>query len=323
MKIVSVVAFLVVLAASSWWLIEEQPSPHGLAETSVKVAVSLTPLSTPFFIAQEQGFFAKHGLDVEIMPCKGGVKCAHLLQEDKVDYATASETVALFNRYHHSNVSILSSFVRSSNDLKLLALEANNISKLSDLAGKKVGIVKSSSSEFYFDLLLITHALQDLQVERVYIQPDELVAALLSYQVDAISIWEPYGYRATLVSASPLINLGTEGVYQLSFNLLSKSVRGGDRKEQDRLLLLALSDAIEWIEANPDDSIDLISQELGILPQQVNWAWNDYVFELTNDYSLLSNLQLQARWASERNILEGDPVDVRALVDYQLLGTVD
>ncbi|KJY82724.1 ABC transporter substrate-binding protein [Vibrio galatheae] len=314
MKVVVALAVFSIAVVGGWWYLASGALTAEPASTNIKIAVSLTPLSTPLFVAQQQGIFAKHGLDVEIVPCHGGVKCAELLQTDAVDYATASETVALFNSYHHSNVSILSSFVRSSNDLKLLALEPNDVDRVADLSGKKVGIVKSSASEFYFDLLLISNALQGLDVERVYLQPEELVNALLSYQVDAISVWEPYGYKASLSSTSTVINLGTEGIYQLSFNLLTKMPRLIPIK-QEQALLAALSDSIRWIESHPVESISLISQELGVRPQQVNWVWNDYVFELSKDYSLLSNLQLQARWASERNILKGEPIDVRTLVE--------
>ncbi len=283
---------------------------------AVKIGVSLTPLSTPFFVAEQQGFFSKQGVIVELVPCKGGVHCAKLLQEGVVDYATASGTVALFNSYHHNNIALLASFVTSSNDLKLLSLESTNITDIADLEGKKVGIVKSSASEFYFDLLLISNALQDMHIERVYLKPDEMVPALLSYQVESISIWEPYGYRASLEATTQVIDIGTEGIYQLSFNLLAKTTRG-ETSDIDQSLLSALFNAVDWIGSHSIQSIELISEELQIKPQQVKWSWDDYVFNLANDYSLLSNLQLQAHWASERNVLEGEPLDVRAIIDNQ------
>ncbi len=322
MKVSVALVFVLSLAVLGWWSGQQSEIPSIIHQEPIKIGVSLTPLSTPFYVAQKQSLFTKHGLNVEIVPCKGGVQCATLLQAGSVDYATASGTVALFNSYHHNNISLLASFVTSSNDLKLLTLESSGITDITDLEHKKVGIVKSSSSEFYFDLLLISNALQDMDVERVYLKPEDTVSAMLSYQVDAISIWEPHGYRAGVESVAPVVDLGTEGIYQLSFNLLTKSTRT-KQEAVDKALLLAISEAIDWVGDHSSESIELISQELKIRPQQVKWTWDDYVFRLANDYSLLSNLQLQAHWASERSILEGEPLDVRAIIDDTSLDEIN
>lgn len=311
-KIVAVVA-LVLIIGLGWFSVNKPVTSPVVDVEKVKVSVSLTPLSTPFFVAQQQGFYAKQGLNVEVVPCRGGVHCAELLQEGAVEYATTSGTVALFNSYYHDNIALLASFVKSSNDLKLLTLAPNQITSIHDLENKRIGIIKASASEYYFDFLLISNALQDLQVERVYLKPDDMVNALLSDQVDAISIWEPYGYRASQLTSLPIINLGTEGIFQLTFNLVTTSPVDA-LNARDKAMLLAIEEAITWIEEHPVDSIALISEQLNIKPEQVEWSWNDYIFSLTNDYILLSNLQMQARWASERDILRGEPVDVRAMV---------
>ncbi len=308
--IVAVIATLI----CGWSSFGVSRTPQTGHIPKVKIAVSLTPLSTPLFIAERLGFFVDNGIDVELIPCEGGVNCANLLQNNTVDYATASGTVALFNQHQHNNILILASFVTSSNDIKLLTLDQLKINSLQDLSGKKVGIIKSSASELYFDFLLISNALQELDVERVYLQPHEMVSALLSFQVDAISVWEPYGYKASLLSTTPVIDLGLKGIYQLSFNLLAKSPRT-ILSSTDKEILSAIYQATQWIENHPSESISLISNELGVNPQQVKWAWGDYIFELTNGYTLLSNLQLQARWASERKIIEGEPIDVRSFID--------
>lgn len=309
-----VVMTLITLLIGGCWKHESTGMTVQAKSPKVKIAVSLTPLTTPLFVAKNQKFFANNNIDVELVPCKGGVNCANLLQNGIVSYATTSNTVALFNQYEHNNVSVLASFVTSSNDLKLRTLEPLNITSMSDLSGKKVGIVKSSASELYFDLLLISNGLQALNVQRVFLDIEEMVPALLSYQVDAISVWEPYGYKSSVLSATQVKDLGLKGIYQLSFNLITHSHRT-EKNEQEEAILYSIYQAIQWIDQNPNESIALISKELNVFPREVEWAWEDYIFELTNDYTLLSNLRLQARWASERSIDEVEPLDVRLLVD--------
>ena len=280
---------------------------------TITVAVSETPLSAPFFVAQQQGFFRDNGLDVKIIPCFGGVKCADLLKNKSVDYATASETVALFQYDKNSNVEIVSSFVKSYNDMKLLTLEPVGLKEIKDLSNKKVGIVKGSASEFYFDLQLISQSLQGIPVERVYLEPNNVIPALLSYQVDAVSIWEPYGFLSKVKSTVPVNNIGMSNIHQLSFNLIRKKREIYDL-DKEVALLDALSNAIDWMNENKEPAILLVSKKLDVNIEQIRWGWDDYLFLLTNDISLISNIQAQYRWSSINGKLNSKTLDVRNII---------
>lgn len=285
----------------------------------VRFAVSETPLSAPIFIAHAMGLFRKHGLNVSIVDCQGGVLCAKMLYQDlRVDYATASETVAVFNAAEHDDLRVISSFVTSSNDVKLLSLEASPVQSLSQLEGSNVGVVAGSSSEFYFDLLLIAHALQDIEINRVYLYPEQTVSALLTNQVDVVSIWEPYGFEIESASEQAIHDLGVEGLYELSFNVLSRRAQHLDL-ETEIALLSAIDDAIRWIEQNPVKSIHLIADRLHINPKQVEWLWEDYIFHLSNSNSLISTMQFHTRWGFERGLLKKNLVDLHSYIDSSAL----
>ncbi len=45
--------------------------------------------------------------------------------------------------------------------------------------------------------------------------------ALLDHQVDAISIWEPYGYQLQNEESHQIHDLSIRGIYHLSFNLMA------------------------------------------------------------------------------------------------------
>ncbi|WP_181388392.1 ABC transporter substrate-binding protein [Vibrio albus] len=283
----------------------------------VRIGISLTPLSSPFLIAEHLQLFRENNINLSYVTCLGGVKCTNLLKKGKVDYATASESVVMFNSFTDDDLALVVSFVESANDLKLLTLSSSGVYSVNDLRGKKVGVVKASASEFYFDTMLIVNKLKDMPVTKVYLAPEELVHQLISFQVDAVSIWEPYGYRAHLQAGSDVVNLGIPGIYQLSFNLLSYKSYLQSRNDQTGQIIQVLGRAIDWIHTHPEQAKQIVAEKLNIPLNELEWSWNDYVFRLSLGSSLLSNLQLQARWALERGLVEGELPDWRSVIYRQ------
>ena len=284
----------------------------------IKIAVSKTPLSSPIFIADEKGFFKQHGLNIQLIREDGGVKCFNELMAGNVDFATTSESVVMFNSFYRTDFTVLASFVESDNDVKLLSLSPQRFGDLAAISGAKVGIVKSSASEFFFDSLLMLYHQQDAQIERVYLKPNQMINALQQKEVDLISAWEPLPYQ--LVDESPTASqvISTKGLYNLSFNLVGLKNHSISVKDKQSILQ-ALSDAVNFINEKPEDSQLIISQLLNIDKIQLSYLWRDYSFRLTLSNTLVSSLQLQSQWAIDRLLVPKDNrIDIRQILDRQL-----
>jgi ABC-type nitrate/sulfonate/bicarbonate transport system substrate-binding protein len=159
----------------------------------------------------------------------------------------------------------------------------------------------------------VSHNLQDIEIEKVYINHHDLIASLISFNVDAISAWEPMGYQTNLLSGPKVLNLGSQGVYQLSLNLISRNAYLEFAKDEPTRLLQAIDESIEWINSNPQKAQRMIASRLDMPANQIEWSWPDYVFRLSLGNSLLSNLQLQARWAIDSHLVTTPSPDFRKL----------
>lgn len=310
-KRMALIVSVIVMFTVAWSVIDRVGETPHKPSSQIKIGVSLTPLSSPFLIAEQLGIFEEFNLDVTLFPCSSGAACAEMMMERNVDYATASESVVMFQSFKRDDLSLLASFVESDNDLKLLTLLPFKIDTVSDLGGRKVGVVKGTASEFYLDSVLISNNVEKRSIQKIYMQPNELVPALLSYRVDAISAWEPMGFQADLLSVAKVTNLGAKGIYQLSFNLISRSPYLEFVGDEPIRLLQALEVAIDWINSNPSRALTMIAARLDIPLNQVEWSWEDYLFRLSLGNSLLSNLQLQSRWAIDSGLVENSPPDFR------------
>lgn len=279
----------------------------------VKIAVPMSITSAPFLVAQELDIFKEQGLEVQIFPCASGIACMDLLNQRNVDYAVVSESVVMFQSYEHDDLALLVSFVESDNDLKLLTLESSRLDKISKLSGKRIGVIEGTSSEFYLDSVLTSHNLKHLAIEKVYLKHYDIVDAFISFDVDAIATWEPIGYKADLLSASKVTNLAERGIYQLSFNLVSRNAYLEFSQDEPVRLLKSIEQAIHYMDENPGKSQKFVAERLEMPLDQIHWSWADYVFRLSLGNSLLSNLQLQSRWAIEQGLVRHPSPNFREL----------
>lgn len=303
-----------------------QPSlEHRLPTLSVRIAVSQTPLTTPFYVAQDQGYFSDHGIEVELVPYVGGHRCFNALIEGTVDLATTSDSVIMFNSFDDKQFSILTSFVESDNDIKIVSAPNQHLSQANELSGKKIGVIHNSASEFFLHTLLLINGVPVDTVTLVPLSPDQMAAALDDGKIDAAAIWEPFAEEAAQLSKnSRQAILNSRGIYTLSFNLVTTRDLATPQLEAHRRVIAALNDATRFIAANPAYAQRIIATQLKRDPYKIQRSWDDYLFKLSLSHSLISTLEHEARWALSHNRVAPQKVpDYRAFFDPRALVATD
>ncbi len=105
--------------------------------------------------------------------------------------AGLSEFVMVGNVLQKQPVSILGTFNKSLTT-NMVALKSRGISKVSDFAGKRVGLAKGTSGEFYLGRFLELHTVNIKDVAIVSLAPTQWLDAISSGDADAIVGWDPY-----------------------------------------------------------------------------------------------------------------------------------
>ena len=312
MRKVVALAVAIIFALTALWLVRLQDASR---QDTVIIAVSATPLSAPVLIAQTTGLFEAEGLDVDILQCNGGNSCFQIMSEGKADLATSSTSVAMFRAFSPFDFRIFGSFATSGNDIKLVALKGQTLNNLSQLSSYRAGMVKGTASEYFFDSLMILAGEQQSPELKHFYQPDQLGNALLQGDVDIVSIWEPWGYKL-LQHDKRAHQLDTKGLYQLSFNLMGPPL-SSDRDIQKMVhLFSALEQANLFISQHPLQAKKILSEQLNLSAEQVDWSWSDYHFQVTIGNQMLSTLEDQAHWAINAGVAPHDSVpDFRNLID--------
>lgn len=291
--VVLVVLFMLQLVGCS-----RSPEPA----VKVSVAVSRTPLSAPFYIAEAKGYFANAGVAVEVVEAIGGHRCLDLVLDGSTDLGTVSDYPVMINSFQRDDYAVVATFVSSHNDVKLVGSRARGVRDPTDLRGKRVGTVTDASSHYFLDRFLLFHGMGLQDVEVIHMQPEEMTRALVAGSVDALSVWEPFGYLAYQTLKEDVIVFANEGYYRETFNLVARNSYATTNGPVIQKVLGALSRATALIRDDPAQAQQILRKRLGLDQAFIDWIWHDFNFGLTLDQSLLVTLETEARWAVEQGI---------------------
>jgi NitT/TauT family transport system substrate-binding protein len=232
----------------------------------------------------------------------GGHRSLQRLLNKEADLATCSETVIMFNSASRPDLAVLSTFVSSNDDVKLIAHPDSGIHSAADLKGKRIGVTRGVAGHYYLDTLSLIHGVSSQQLILVDLAPDALPAALKNREVDAIAAWQPFAYQAGQdIPGARTLDDG--GFHTLSFNLVMSRQQPYPDADQMRRLLRALDKANQFIAAQPAAAQAILQQRLGLDQRYAQWVFGTLNFGLRLDQSLISALESEARWARENGYL--------------------
>jgi len=184
------------------------PSSVDAAEaTPFKVGIStVVDTVTALWVAQDEGFFKKNNLDVQIVNMNGGSRGTQVLISGDIQAMHVGlSPVVLANKQGADLRLILS----STNTIPFTIFSPKNITTGAQLKGGKVGISAFSSESD----IAVTIALKKLGLTRNDVTVLQLggssqrLAALTSGQVQAVPLPEPVASRARAQGLNPIVDL--------------------------------------------------------------------------------------------------------------------
>jgi NitT/TauT family transport system substrate-binding protein len=275
----------------------------GLAAEPLVLALSRTPLSLPFFIAEKQGFFEAEGLPITIVEVIGGHRSLQQVLDGQADLATCSEAVVMFNSFKRDDFAILATFVSSADDVKLVAHPDSGISKAEDLANKKIGTIIGAASHYYLTSLALLSGVDPHSMKVVAVQPENMAKALKQREVDAIASWQPFAYQAEQATSGARV-IPDGGFYTVAFNVVISRKLIGKRDDELAKLLRALVRAENYIAEQPKQAQAVLLNRLQLEQPYIDWLWPRYRYRLSLGQSLLTTLESEARWARAEGLVE-------------------
>ena len=275
------------------------------AADTLRIAVSRAPVGLPLYVAQRRGFFADEHLDVTILDCIGGTRCLRLLLDDKADLATSSEMPVVLRAFGDADAAIIATMAHATDNLKLIARKGSGVTRSEQLDGRKVGVIAGTAAQYLLETHLLNVGVDPHRVTMVPLQAEETVPALQSGRIDAIAVWEPYGYAALHGADAAGLRLPLSGGYIESYNLVGRRSRLAQQDAQLVRLLRAVDRAEQFIAAHPAEAQAILREQLKLDQHFVDWVWAGLGFRLSLDQALLTTMDGEVRWAQREGHVAG------------------
>ena len=254
--------------------------------------------ASPVWIAEKKGYFKEEGLNVEIKEfASGRTALLTMLTGEGIDLATAAQTPVIINSFKRNDYAIIGGMVYTEKDIKLLARQDRGIKAPKDMNGKTVGITTGSSGHFFLDLFLSSHRLLMSDVKMVDLEPTRLSQALIQGELDAIATWEPHIYQARKALGDRALLLPSEGLYREDFYFIVRKDYLKDHPEALKRFLRAIEKGEAFIQKNRNEAMEIVRERLKLGVEVVKATWDDFIFRLFLDQSILTSLEDEARWA--------------------------
>ncbi len=267
-------------------------------KASVKVVYGSVPVSieAPAHIAYHNKYFEEEGLDVELRINPDGKTSLEQLFEGRADIIAVTGTPVVYADFNRNDFYIIGD-IKHSNIHFCLARKDKGINTIADLKGKKIGVMKGTSADFFMDLFFAYNHITRSEVKIVEMNAPTMVKSIENGHIDAMFCWQPWVLKAKKALGSNGLILPNEHIHIGSWVIIAMKQFADQHPEIMEKFVKAIVKAETFIKNNPEKSIEIHAKVSGV-NQDIAAALFDNIGQgISLDQGLLDILEDQARWA--------------------------
>ncbi len=293
------------LGALGVWLSAPQLRPGPPAPIALTIALPVQVSTSAVYVAKQRGMFTRHGITATLQAFLLGRQGLQSVLDGKADLALVADTPFVLAVLRGERITTLGTVFASRKTMAIYALRQNGITDVASLSGKRIATVAGTNAEFFLDNMLDMAGIARSAATVVKLNPEQLIDALRTGQVDAVTVWNPDLARLEQQFGSAGVTIYGEDLFVYRFLLVGKQSTIAAKPEAVRRVLLSLRDANQFIKAHPDATRAIIGQAVGLPAALLARSFNASDFNLVLDQSLLLALSEQTRWAQQKQLVSG------------------
>ena len=322
-KIIIAVAVVVLAIVGGGFVLYNNPlllkkQPPATIE-KITVATVDQPVFALMYIAEKEGYFTDEGLNVAYKNFNSGKDALVDVLAGNSDIATVYETPVVRQIYGGKDVSIISSLHTSSKSIALIGRRDKGINNIEDIKGKKIGVTKGTSNEFFLTSYLTSQGIKLSDITLVDVQFKDVPALLQSGTVDAVVSENPYFYDIRQNNDPAKIIVFQSQAYTANSVLAGSTAVIKSKSEVLVRVLKALERAENLLNTNQEEAIKAVVASVPVFSEKsIRGTWDQFTPALKLDNVLLTLLEREAQWFKDNNVYTGQLPDFRKAIftDY-------
>lgn len=210
---------------------------------------AISGVMSSIWVAQDEGLFKKHGLDVELIHIASTSRAIQSMLSGEIHYTTADALNSIQAVGAGADVVM---FCEGVNRFVFSIMARPEIKRLADLKGKKIGITRIGSSTHtavQFAVNKAGLAANDYSLLQLGEVPN-ILTTLLAGQIDAGALSPPTNSRAKKAGLFELLNLGTDGPEYPSTVIASTKAYVKANPENTRRMVRSLAEGLAIFKNN-------------------------------------------------------------------------
>lgn len=311
------------LAAVATALALATPLP---AAAEVKVGLSDWPGWVAWYVAEQKGFFKKHGADVKLVWFANYTDSIAALSSGQLDAncQTWSDTMGPLAK----GLPLKAVLVNDNSAGNDALMVSPKIGSFKDLKGKSVALEQFSISHFVLVTALAKNGMKPTDVKIVNLAAGDAAAAFMAGRVDAAVVWNPW-VNQIQTSGKGKALFTSKDMPGLIPDLLVAQDKAIKTKRKDLVgMIKAWFDTEQFIHDHPDDAAKIMSKVVSLKPEEYkvflpgtkffDAAANQAAFDAKQPQSLAAVAPTIASFLLDNKLIDGKP-DAGKGLDASLL----
>jgi len=187
----------------------EQPGATAAALKPARIAVGLDPTYALVFVAQEQGYFKKHGVDAKLVQTEGGPSMIQAVSGGQADFAYGTDLTTVSNL--GANPDLASLGVVGQSDTNFFTVWSKKVKAASDI--KTMAVVPGSAA-YMTDKYLKSQGIDPKSIHLVTAAFPDIPAIINRGDADATIAIQPWADRIVAQAGGKIVgDIGDYGAY--------------------------------------------------------------------------------------------------------------
>jgi ABC-type nitrate/sulfonate/bicarbonate transport system substrate-binding protein len=268
---------------------------------SITLGATLLESTGPAFVAEERHFFTDNGLNVTMKYYDVGLNAVNAMQKGEVDLALCAEYILVGKALGDQRIQTIGS-VAKTEFASVVGRKDRGIDNISDLHGKRIGVVRGTVMEFYLGRFLELHGLRISDETLVNITLAQSADVIINGDVDAVISFPPYVETAQQQLGDNAVVWAAQSGQMLYGLITCRTEWVTQHPELVKRFLNAVSQTEDYMVQHTNEAKTIVQKTMNFTDDYMTVVWSRNDFSLSLDQSLVVVMESETRWMINNNL---------------------